>query len=94
MAPVCFEKCAKVPEIEFNGAECVDGTYLDPKIAKAALGRETTCKEATLPAPGRRRRTRTLRGRGPVRRRGASLRVQSQRTSGLIVTERRRRANR
>jgi site-specific recombinase XerC len=37
MAPVRFEKCVKIPEIDYSGGEGVDEKKLDPEIAKAAL---------------------------------------------------------
>ena len=37
MAPVRFEKCVEIPEIDYAGGEGVDEKKLDPKIAKAAL---------------------------------------------------------
>ena len=37
MAPVRFEKCVEIPEIDYDGGEGVDEKKLDPEIAKAAL---------------------------------------------------------
>lgn len=37
MAPVRFEKCVEIPEIDYAGGEGVDEKKLDPEIAKAAL---------------------------------------------------------
>jgi site-specific recombinase XerC len=37
MAPVRFEKCVEIPEIDYAGGEGVDKKKLDPEIAKAAL---------------------------------------------------------
>lgn len=37
MAPVRFEKCVEIPEIDYEGGEGVDKKKLDPEIAKAAL---------------------------------------------------------
>jgi hypothetical protein len=37
LAPVRFEKCVDIPEIDYNGGEGVDEKKLDPKVAKAAL---------------------------------------------------------
>lgn len=38
-APVRFEKCINIPEVDYAGGEGVDKKKLDPKIAKAALER-------------------------------------------------------
>ena len=37
MAPVRFEKCVEIPEIDYAGGEGVDEKKLDPEIAKASL---------------------------------------------------------
>lgn len=37
MAPVRFEKCVEIPDIDYAGGEGVDEKKLDPEIAKAAL---------------------------------------------------------
>ena len=37
MAPVRFEKCVEIPEIDYASGEGVDEKKLDPEIAKAAL---------------------------------------------------------
>jgi site-specific recombinase XerC len=37
MAPVRFEKCVEIPEIDYDGGEGVDEKKLDPEIAKASL---------------------------------------------------------
>lgn len=37
MAPVRFEKCVEIPEIDYEAGEGVDEKKLDPEVAKAAL---------------------------------------------------------